>query len=149
MMFRVVSFFPAMFRNFSYFFRKFSRFFREFSRISTIFAMFFQRFGVGWVGRWTGLGWAGGWVGWGRLGSGRGGGSEEQKEQKDELLVVDSRRLRGRANLESDKHAGKPGAFAIFTKNTHFRWIFTKTLHRRTSVPIRVHAWINCKDELV
>ena len=41
----------------------------------------------------------------GRGGAGRGGGAQL-------LLVVDSRRLRGRTNLESDKHAGKPGAFA-------------------------------------
>ena len=79
---------------------------------------------VGWclgsldgVGRRTGPGWAGlgavGGVEWAGLGWDRGaGGSEEQKEQKDELLVVGSRRLGGWANLESDKHAGKPGAFA-------------------------------------
>ena len=34
---------------------------------------------------------------------------------KLQLLMVGSRRLGGRANLESDKHAGKPGAFAIST----------------------------------
>ena len=43
----------------------------------------------------------------------RGRGQKEQKEQKVELLMVHNRRLRGRANLESDKHAGKPGAFAM------------------------------------
>ena len=59
---------------------------------------------------WSGLGWAG--IG-ARVGAGARGGSEEQKEQKGELLVVGSRRLGGWANLESDKHAGKPGAFAI------------------------------------
>ena len=38
------------------------------------------------------MGWVGG-LGWARLGWDRGaGGSEEQKEQKDELLVVGSRR---------------------------------------------------------
>ena len=67
-------------------------------------------------GRW--VGWVGGLVraglGWDRGAGGRrgAGGSEEQKEQKGELLVVGSRRLGGWANLESDKHAGKPGAFA-------------------------------------
>ena len=31
-----------------------------------------------------------------------------------QLLMVGSRRLGGVTNLESDKHAGKPGAFAIW-----------------------------------
>ena len=39
---------------------------------------------------------------------------------KLQLLMVGSRRLGGVTNLESDKHAGKPGAFAIFSENTHF-----------------------------
>ena len=44
---------------------------------------------------------------WSWLGPPSGGGGSQLLP-----LVVDSRRLGGRANLESDKHAGKPGAFA-------------------------------------
>ena len=42
-------------------------------------------------------------------GGGGGGGGGYKKLR---LLMVGSRKLRGRANLESDKHAGKPGASA-------------------------------------
>ena len=90
---------------------------------------------VGWclgsldgVGRRTGPGWAGlgavggaGWVGWlGGLVLGWdrwvewGGIPKCAREQQvnNTFTGVCSRRLRGQTNLESDKHAGKPGAFA-------------------------------------
>ena len=46
----------------------------------------------------------------GRSGAGLGGGG--RGIEKLQLLMVGSRRLRDLTNQESDKHAGKPGAFA-------------------------------------
>ena len=46
--------------------------------------------------------------------------AREQKGNK-RISGVYSRRLGGRANLESDKHAGKPGAFAILIRATKFQ----------------------------
>ena len=47
-----------------------------------------------------------------RGGAGRGGAGAGGGLKKLQLLMVGSRRLRDLTNQESDKHAGKPGAFA-------------------------------------
>ena len=56
---------------------------------------------------------------------GQGGIPKSAREQKENNTFsgVHSRRLGGWANLESEKHASKLGAFAIFLKRIFRAWI--------------------------